>query len=64
MLVRVRPRALRFAHARLVLVPASAQTHGHYTYMQAALWKSHLADFMKELPPQMRRVRFHETDRL
>jgi homoserine O-acetyltransferase len=41
----------RIAGARFVLVPASDQTHGHYTYNLAALWKQHLIDFMKELPP-------------
>jgi homoserine O-acetyltransferase len=43
----------RIAGARFVLIPASEKTHGHYTYNLAALWKQHLADFMKELPPPM-----------
>jgi homoserine O-acetyltransferase/O-succinyltransferase len=41
----------RIPGARFVLVPASERTHGHYTYNLAALWKQHLVDFMKELPP-------------
>ncbi len=41
----------RIVGARFVLVPASEKTHGHYTYNLAGLWKQHLADFMKELPP-------------
>jgi homoserine O-acetyltransferase len=41
----------RIPGARFVLVPASDSTHGHYTYNLAALWKQHLIDFMKELPP-------------
>jgi homoserine O-acetyltransferase len=41
----------RIPGALFVLVPASEHTHGHYTYNLAALWKQHLVDFMKELPP-------------
>jgi homoserine O-acetyltransferase len=40
----------RIAGARYVLVPAGPQTHGHFTYMQAGLWKGHLAQLMQ--PPQ------------
>ena len=40
----------RIPGARLVLVPADAHTHGHYTYNLAALWKQHLAAFMRQLP--------------
>jgi len=36
----------RIPGARCVVVPASPQSQGHYTSMQAALWKSHLAEFM------------------
>jgi homoserine O-acetyltransferase/O-succinyltransferase len=43
----------RIANARYVLVPASDKTHGHFTHLRASFWKSHLADFMKELPSQM-----------
>ena len=43
----------RIPGARFVLVPASGETHGHYTYNLAALWKQHLAEFMRELPPPM-----------
>jgi homoserine O-acetyltransferase len=43
----------RIPGARFVLVPASEATHGHYTYNLAALWKQHLAAFMRELPPPM-----------
>ena len=39
----------RIPGARFVLVPAGDNTHGHYTYNLAALWKQHLVDFMKEL---------------
>ena len=41
----------RIAGARFALVPASATTHGHYTYNLGAFWKQHLVDFMNELPP-------------
>ncbi len=37
----------RIPNARYVLVPAGPNTHGHFTYMQAALWKSHLAELMR-----------------
>src|SRR3954453_15433784 len=36
---------------RYVLIPASAQTHGHFTHYYAAVWKPHLIDFMKSLGP-------------
>jgi homoserine O-acetyltransferase len=49
----VEPAIKRIPGARFVLVPASDKTHGHYTYNLAAIWKQHLADFMKELPPPM-----------
>ena len=39
----------RIRHARLVMVPAGPDSHGHYTYFRAALWKAHLAEFMKDL---------------
>jgi hypothetical protein len=39
--------------ARLVIVPASTETHGHFTHLRTAFWKSHLAAFMKTLPPEM-----------
>jgi homoserine O-acetyltransferase/O-succinyltransferase len=43
----------RIRDAKLVIVPASAETHGHFTHFRAAFWKSHLAAFMKTLPPEM-----------
>ncbi len=49
----VEPAIKRIPGARFVLVPASDKTNGHFTYFLAALWKQHLADFMKELPPPM-----------
>lgn len=42
----------RVANAKYVLVPPSEATHGHFTHLRAAIWKSHLAEFMKELPTQ------------
>ncbi|HEX5281622.1 MAG TPA: alpha/beta fold hydrolase [Micropepsaceae bacterium] len=44
------PAVKRIAHAQYVLIPASEKTHGHYTHLRAAIWKSHLAEFMKQLP--------------
>ena len=46
------PAIKRIRHARHVVVPASRETHGHYSYVRAALWTSHLVDFIKGLPPQ------------
>jgi homoserine O-acetyltransferase len=43
----------RIPGARLVMIPASEKTHGHFTYNLAALWKQHLAELMKDLPPPM-----------
>ena len=40
----------RVKRARLVLIPASAQTRGHGTTMLAALWRQELADFLAEVP--------------
>jgi homoserine O-acetyltransferase len=44
------PAIKRIAHAQYVLIPASEHTHGHYTHLRAGIWKSHLAEFMKQLP--------------
>src|SRR5579872_6825984 len=41
----------RIANARLVMIPASENTHGHFTYNLASFWKQHLVELMKELPP-------------
>jgi homoserine O-acetyltransferase len=43
----------RIPGAKYVLVPASEKTHGHFTHLHAIFWKSYVADFLKELPPQM-----------
>ena len=43
------PAIARIPHARHVIVPAGRESHGHYTYMRAALWKSYLAALMKNL---------------
>ena len=47
---RTRNGIKRIPGARFVLVPASEKTRGHYTYLQASFWKSHLAELMKGLP--------------
>jgi homoserine O-acetyltransferase/O-succinyltransferase len=39
----------RIKDARYVIVPASKDTHGHFTHLRAKFWASHLAEFMKEL---------------
>jgi homoserine O-acetyltransferase len=38
----------RIPHARFVLLPISNNTLGHYTFMQASLFKQYLADFMAQ----------------
>jgi homoserine O-acetyltransferase len=43
------PAIRRIPHARHVIIPAGPETHGHYTYMRAALWKAQLAAFMTTL---------------
>jgi homoserine O-acetyltransferase len=43
----VEPAIARISGARHVLVPAGPQSQGHYTSMRAALWKQHLAEFLK-----------------
>ena len=43
------PAIAKIPHARHVTVPPGPETHGHYTYFHAAVWKAHLAEFMKAL---------------
>lgn len=45
----VEPAIRRIPGAKFVLVPASAETHGHFTHLRAAIWKPHLAEFLKAL---------------
>src|SRR5262245_17909814 len=40
----------RVKNGRYVLIPAGEQTRGHATTGNAALWKQHLADLLKEAP--------------
>jgi homoserine O-acetyltransferase len=39
-------------HGRYVLLPITDQTRGHGTHSLPAIWKSYLAEFLKELPTQ------------
>ena len=39
--------APRIRRGRFVLIPASAETHGHGTHTWAALWKDELAKLLK-----------------
>jgi homoserine O-acetyltransferase len=50
----VEPAIARIPRARTVLVPAGPLSQGHYTSMRAALWKQHLAEFLRELDEQTR----------
>jgi homoserine O-acetyltransferase len=52
-LASTEPEIKRIPNAKFVLIPASEETHGHFTHLRAAFWKSYVADFLKELPPQM-----------
>lgn len=45
----VEPAVAKIPHARFVLVPAGPETHGHYTYFRAAIWKPYLAQFLNTL---------------
>jgi homoserine O-acetyltransferase len=45
------PAIKRIANAKYVLIPQSPETHGHYTHLRAAIWKPHLVEFLKTLPP-------------
>lgn len=45
----VEPAIAKIPQAKFVLVPAGRETHGHYTYFRAAIWKPYLAEFMKTL---------------
>lgn len=47
----VAPAVARIPHARHVLVPAGPGSHGHYSYLRAALWASYLGEFLASLPP-------------
>lgn len=38
-------------HAKFVLLPASAETHGHGTHTWAAIWSGYLATLLAESPP-------------
>ena len=40
--------AKQMPHATFVLIPISDQTHGHGTHTQAAIWKDHLVELLKE----------------
>jgi homoserine O-acetyltransferase/O-succinyltransferase len=42
----------RMPHARFVLIPIGEQTRGHGTHTVAAVWKEHLAEFMKQTEPK------------
>lgn len=44
----VEPVIRRIKGAKLVLVPPSAETRGHFTHLNAAIWKPHLAAFLQE----------------
>jgi len=43
----------RIPNAKYVLIPASEETHGHFTHLRAAFWKAYVAEFLKALPAQM-----------
>jgi homoserine O-acetyltransferase/O-succinyltransferase len=42
----------RIPNAKYVLIPASENTHGHFTHLRASFWKAYVAEFLKDLPAQ------------
>ena len=42
----------RVSKGRYVLIPTSEATRGHGTHSQPAVWRAHLAEFMRTLPDQ------------
>jgi homoserine O-acetyltransferase len=40
----------RVPRARYVLIPTSERTRGHGTHSQPAIWREHLAEFLRSLP--------------
>lgn len=46
----VEPAIAAIPGARLVTVPASAETHGHYSNLRATIWKDNLSAFIADLP--------------
>jgi homoserine O-acetyltransferase len=44
--------AKRIPHGRYVLIPASANTHGHGSHTWAVLWQNDLADLLKRSEPK------------
>jgi homoserine O-acetyltransferase len=44
--------ARRLKHGHYILIPASAETHGHGTHTWAALWKGYLQELLKQSAPK------------
>jgi homoserine O-acetyltransferase/O-succinyltransferase len=42
----------RVKHGRYILIPLSAETRGHLTYMRARLWKKHLLELLQISAPR------------
>ena len=42
----------RIPGAKFVLIPASDETHGHFTHLRAKFWKSYVATFMSGISDQ------------
>jgi homoserine O-acetyltransferase len=43
--------AKKMPHCRFILIPTSDATHGHGTFMDAALWKDYLGQLLRESEP-------------
>ncbi len=43
----------RVKHGQYILLPTTEQTRGHGTHSLPAIWGPHLADFLKELSPEL-----------
>ena len=50
-LANMAPAIAKIPGAKYAIIPESDKTHGHYTHLRAALWKSHLVELLNELPP-------------
>jgi homoserine O-acetyltransferase len=48
----VEPLMKRVTYGRFIVLPITDQTRGHGTHSAPAIWKNHLAEFMKSLPPR------------
>jgi homoserine O-acetyltransferase len=46
------PLAARIKHVRYVVIPATAQTHGHGTHTWAAIWQGYMKELLESTQPR------------